>query len=101
MMSVNTSKQLSSEALLLRVISNDMQSSPIIANRVLIQVSFEFLLDHSEFLLHSGRVKGVISLADSGRHSFSRYDLDSAMRIVDKTKHFHLLSAWANHKVLC
>ena len=48
-------------------------------------MSLEFLLDHSEFLLRSGRVKGVISLADSGRHSFSRYDLDSAMRIVDKT----------------
>ena len=48
-------------------------------------MSFEFLLDHSKFLSHSGRVKGGILLADSGQYSFSRYDLDSIVKVVDKT----------------
>ena len=48
-------------------------------------MSFGFLLDHSKFLSHSGRVEEGILLADSGQYSFSRYDLDSIVEVVDKT----------------
>ena len=40
-------------------------------------------------------------LADGGQHYFFRHDLDSGVGIGSKNKHFHLLMAWSNRKVLC